>query len=247
MEGDQKTGTWELYENDGNLSGYYRPFYDDKKLSKVISSLVKSGTANKSGSSARKLTHFDARFNEFRGLILEGNPVMVFAGRLPVGVEFYLQERLGHEFEFIGFRDPFFKSDAAIPLGKVFDRGYSITVKQKLYNQMRAGMWYFGHEIRFTNVGHFTNLTYMQAPENIFTATAVEQRIEWGLLAGYRIMQHRNTRGFTIDAFASANAGYRGFDVDQNFASYFSNLNQSRLSTSFHLGLNFGKVFSFRY
>ncbi len=247
MEGDRKTGTWELYENDGSLSGYYRPFYDDKKISKEIAALVRAGRAAPGAPSNRKLTHFDARFNEFRGLILEGNPVMVFAGRLPVAFEFYLQERLGHEFEFIGFRDPFFKSDLAIPIGKVYDRGYSVTVKQKLYNQMRAGMWYFGHEIRFTNVGHFVNIADAQSPESIFTATAIEQRIEWGLLAGYRIMQHRNTRGFTIDAFASANAGYRGFDVDPQFASHFSNLNQSRLMASFHLGLNFGRVFSFRY
>ena len=34
LEDDLKTGTWEIYENDGKLSGYYRPFYDDKKLSR---------------------------------------------------------------------------------------------------------------------------------------------------------------------------------------------------------------------
>jgi antitoxin component YwqK of YwqJK toxin-antitoxin module len=247
LEGDQKTGTWELYENDGKLSGYYRPFYDDRKLGKEIADMTKGMKASRSGSSAKKLTHFDARFNEFRGVILEGNPIMVFAGRLPFGAEFYLQERLGHEFEFIGTRDPFFKSDMNIPVGKQFNRGYSITIKQKLYNQLKAGMWYFGHEIRFTNLGHFTNVAFNQPqPERIFTASAVEQRIEWGLLLGYRIMQRNNAKGFTIDSFISADVGYRGFDVDSHYASYFQNLNQSRLSTSFHFGLNFGKVFSFR-
>jgi uncharacterized protein len=245
LDGDQKTGTWEMYENDGKLSGYYRPFYDDRKLGKEIEALTRSGKAIKSGSSARRLTHFDARFNEFRGVIMATNPVMVFAGRLPVGVEFYLQERLGHEFEFVGIREPFFKSDSSVPLGKQFDRGYSISIRQKLYNQVKVGMWYFGQEIRFTNVGHFVNELSM-TPGVVLTAAAVEQRIEYGLLAGYRIMQHNNTRGFTIDAFVSADAGYRGFDVDPNFESYFKDLNKSKFVTSVHFGVNFGKVFSYR-
>jgi antitoxin component YwqK of YwqJK toxin-antitoxin module len=245
LEGDQKTGTWELYENDGKLSGYYRPFYDDRKSGKDIADLVRS-KATKSGSSARRLTYFDARFNEFRGVIIEGNPVMVFAGRCPFGVEFYLQERLGHEFEFIGIRDPFFKADGNIPAGKKFERGYAICIKQKLYNQVKAGMWYFGHEIRFTNYGHFINQPVMASSMEFFTFSAVEQRIEWGMLMGYRVMQRNNAKGFTIDAFISGDVGYRGFDVDPNFASFFKDINQSRLSTSLHFGLNFGRVFSFR-
>ena len=246
LEGDLKTGIWELYENDGKLAGYYRPFYDDRKLGREIASLTKSGLSTKSASSARRLTYFDARFNEFRGVILEGNPIMTFAGRMPFGVEFYLQERLGHEFEFIGIRDPFYRADFKIPVGKQFDRGYSITIKQKLYNQMKSGMWYFGHEIRFTNFGHFINEKVTPTSENIFTFGAVEQRIEWGLLTGYRIMQRNNSKGFTIDAFVSADIGYRGFDVDPKFEVYFDNLNQSKLSTSLHFGLNFGRVLSFR-
>lgn len=246
VEGEQKTGTWELYENDGNLSGYYRPFYDDRKLGKEIAALARTTKATKSASSARKLTYFDARFNEFRGVIIEGNPIMVFAGRLPVGVEFYLQERLGHEFEFTGIRDPFFKADATIPVGKKFERGYAICIKQKLYNEMKAGMWYFGHEIRFTNYGHFINQPVVPVSTELFTYSAVEQRIEWGLLVGYRIMQRNNARGFTIDAFFSGDIGYRGFDVDPTSAIYFQDLKQSKLSTTLHFGLNFGKVLSFR-
>lgn len=244
LEGDQKTGTWELYENDGKLSGYYRPFYDDRKISKEIANLVYSGKAVKSGSSARKLTHFDARFNEFRGVIIGGNPVMMFAGRLPVAFEFYLQERLGHEFEFVGIRDPFFKSDSHIPVAKQFERGYSITIRQKLYNQTKAGMWYFGQELRFTNRGYFVN--QMTTSGVIFTAAAIEQRIEYGCLVGYRIMQRNNAKGFTIDAFLTANAGYRGLDLDPQYENYFSELKTSKVCTSLHFGLNFGRVFSFR-
>ena len=61
------------------------------------------------------------------------------------------------EFEFVGIRDPFFKADTHIPVSKQFDRGYSISIRQKLYNQLKSGMWYFGQELRFTNEGHFVN------------------------------------------------------------------------------------------
>jgi antitoxin component YwqK of YwqJK toxin-antitoxin module len=248
MTGDLKTGTWEIYQEDGVLSGYYRPFYENKKLSEEIVSL-----ADKSVTPPKKvvrrgtgLRHFDPRVNEFRGLIVGGNPLMVFAGKLPLGVEFYLQERLGHEFEFIGIRDPFFKADLNIPTGDKFERGYSICIKQKLYNPLHTGMWYFGHEIRFTNFGHFINQPISTTSSELFTFSSVEQRIEWGLLLGYRICKSNVRQGFTIDAFVSGDVGYRGFDVDPKYASYFDDINQSRVSTSFHFGVNFGNVFSFR-
>jgi antitoxin component YwqK of YwqJK toxin-antitoxin module len=244
LDGDLKVGTWEIYENDGKLSGYYRPFYDDKK-SKDIVDLAKS-SKEKKVAKRKSLSHFDARFNEFRGVIVGTNPVMAFAGRLPLAIEFYLQERLGHEFEFIGIRDPFFRSDVNIPAGKVFERGYAICIRQKLYNQVKAGMWYFGHEIRFTNYAHFINEPVSANIMELFTFSAAEQRIEYGPVLGYRIMKKNNAKGFTIDAFASANAGYRGFDVDNHYRSYFEDVKQTRLSTSFHFGLNFGHVFSFR-
>ncbi|MEO5603798.1 MAG: hypothetical protein ABIR06_22965 [Cyclobacteriaceae bacterium] len=247
MNGDLKTGTWEIYEPDGKLSGYYRPFYDNKKIGNEIVALAGSVSAEKKAvKRGRKLTNFDQRFNEFQGLIVGGNPLMVFAGRIPLGVEFYLQERLGHEFEFIGIRDPFFKSDLKVSAGEIFERGYAICLKQKLYNPLKTGMWYFGHEIRFTNFGHFINQPISSANTDLFTFNSVEQRIEWGLLLGYRLVKNTSREGFTIDAFVSGDAGYRGFDVDPDFAPYFDDLNQSKLSTSFHFGLNFGRIFSFR-
>jgi uncharacterized protein len=245
LDGDLKIGTWEIYENDGKLSGYYRPFYDDKNLSKQITAMAGKNVSKKS-SKRKALSHFDARFNEFKGVIMATNPVMSLAGRLPVAIEFYLQERLGHEFEFIGIREPFFKSDHNVPAGKKFERGYAICLKQKLYNQVKTGMWYFGHEIRFTNDAHFVNETVSPTSPEIITFGAVEQRIEYGPLLGYRLMKKNNARGFTIDAFMSANVGYRGFDVESTYSPYFDKVHKSRMSSSFHIGLNFGNVFSFR-
>ena len=53
-----------------------------------------------------------------------------------------------------------------------------------------------------------------QNPDDVYTFNAVEQRIEWGVLLGYRIMRRNNATGFTIDAFISGDIGYRGFNVD---------------------------------
>jgi antitoxin component YwqK of YwqJK toxin-antitoxin module len=249
IEDDRKTGTWELYEADGKLSGYYRPYYDNRKLSDEITTLAgKSGAEKKKVTRKKGFTYFDPKYNEFQGVIFGTNPVWLAAGQLPLGIEFYLQERIGHEFEFIGVRDPFFKADSDIAPGKKFQRGYSVAIKQKFYNPLKAGMWYFGQEIRFTNLGHFVNQyqTGGQTPDDIFTFNAVEQRIEWGVLLGYRIMRRNNARGFTIDIFVSGDIGYRGFDVDPEFESYFDDLNQDKFAKTFHFGLNLGNVFSFQ-
>jgi antitoxin component YwqK of YwqJK toxin-antitoxin module len=248
LEDDMKTGTWEIYENDGKLSGYYKPFYDDKKLSNEITALAGKSSIDKKVTKAKRFGYFDPSVNEFQGVIFGTNPVWLAAGRWPLGIEFYLEERIGHEFEFIGIRDPFFTNDLKVAPGKQFERGYSISIKQKFYNPLKAGMWYFGHEIRFTNLGHFVNDVQDngQSPDVIFTYNAVEQRIEWGLVLGYRLMRRNNSTGFTIDAFASGDIGYRGFDVDPNFAPYFSDVTQDKFSKTFHFGVNLGNVFSFR-
>ena len=248
LEDDLKIGTWEIYENDGKLSGYYRPFYDERRAAEITDLASKTATVKKATTQRKGFTYFDPKFNEFQGVIFGTNPVWLMAGQIPLGIEFYLEERIGHEFEFIGIRDPFFKSDMDIAPGKQYERGYSIAIKQKFYNPLKAGMWYFGQEIRFTNLGHFVNQTQVnsQNPDDIFTFNAVEQRIEWGVVLGYRIMRRNDARGFTIDAFISGDIGYRGFNVDPDYVTYFEDLNQDKFAKTFHFGLNLGNVFSFR-
>jgi uncharacterized protein len=246
MEDDRKIGTWEIFERDGKLTGYYKPFYDDKEASKQIAALAGRKYQRTNASHTRGLSYFDPRVNEFKGVIIAANPLFTAIGRFPLAIEFYIQERLGHEFEFIGIRDPFFKADDKIAVEKNFTRGYSITIKQKLYNPLKAGMWYLGHELRFTNQGHFVNIPVIISPDKFLTAISSEQRIAWGGLLGYRIMRRNNGPGFTIDTFASLNIGYRRFELDDDYANYFQNINQKPFLTTFHFGINFGNVFSFK-
>lgn len=246
IDGDKKIGTWELYERDGTLSGYYRPYYNEKpNLAKEITELAER-TSTVKRVTGNSFDYFMPRANEYKGVIVEGNPVLMFAGRFPMAVEFYSQERLGHSFEFIGIRNPFFEADDQVAPYKLFERGYSISIKQKFYNPIKAGMWYFGHQLRFTNMGHFTNVVFNGNPESIITFTAPDQRIEYGVLLGYRIIQRNNASGFTIDLYGAAGVGYRNVDVDEVSASYFQNVDQQKFIATFSFGLNVGNVFSYR-
>lgn len=243
VEDDKRIGTWEIYERDGKLSGYYKPFYSEKKLGNEVAELAKNESTVRRVK-GNKFDYFVVRSNEFKGVILAGNPVLMFAGKFPVGAEFYSEERLGHEFEFIGLRNPFFQADEQVPTDKPFERGYAIAIKQKFYNKERVGMWYFGHEIRFTNLGHFVNVITPLSPDNKITLSATDQRIEYGILLGYRIMQRNDGKGFTMDMFASFDAGYRAVDMREEYEPMFTSVDQSKFVTSVHLGLNIGHVFS---
>jgi len=244
IENDLRVGTWELYEEDGKLSGYYKPVYDaDRNLANEINTIIKSQA--KANASRKGFYYFDSRYREYKGVIMQGNPLFSFVGSLPMGIEFYNEERLGHEFEFVAIRDPFFTSDAEVAKDQVFKRGYDIAVKQKFYNPMKLGMWYFAHEIRFTNVSHFANIDFPQAPGNLFTANASEQRAEYGVLLGMRLMQNNRGDGFTMDANIGYGIGYRSFYAEPIFSEAFQSVDQDKFSHTFRVGLNFGYSISF--
>ena len=244
IENDLRVGTWELYEEDGKLSGYYKPVYkDDEKLSSEISTLANA--QGRVSNVNQGFHYFNSRYREYRSVILQGNPVFTFAGLLPIGIEFYNEERLGHEFEFEAIRNPFYTSDAKVARDQVFRRGYIIAIKQKFYNPMKMGMWYFAHEVRFTNLSHFANIDFPFAPGNTLTASANEQRAEYGILLGARLMENNRGDGFTIDANIGYGLGYRNFDVDPIYGDAFFSVEQSRFSQTLHIGFNFGYSLSF--
>jgi len=245
IENDLRVGTWEIYEEDGKLSGYFKPVYDgDKILAQQITTMAKA-QSNVTRASRKGFYYFNSRYREYRGVIIQGNPLLSFAGALPLDIEFYNEERLGHEFEFEAIRDPFYTADAQVAKNQVFRRGYAIAIKQKFYNPMKMGMWYFAHEVRLTNLSHFANIDFPMVPGTVFTASASEQRAEYGVLLGTRLMQNNRGDGFTIDANIGYGIGFRKFDAGLVFSETFQSVNQNKLSNTFRFGLNFGYSLSF--
>lgn len=251
MEDGLRVGTWELYEPDGTLSGYYKPFYENNELANEINSLLNKVKASAAPAPPPRTVrrtgfyYFKPRFPEYRSVIIGTNPMLSFVGRMPLAVEFYNQERLGHEFEFEGLRSPFYTADSEVPEGSPYQRGYSIALKQKFYNGLNTGMWYFGHEVRLTNIGYFNNVSFPQSPNTLITVSASEQRAEYGVMLGARLMQRNNGDGFTIDASIGYDLGFRVFDVEPSVAQYFSSVDTDSFSHHFRFVLNFGYSVSF--
>lgn len=249
IDNSKKVGSWELYDQKGELSGYYKPVYDKEVT--LPQTLKKDSPKRNYGVGdyrfkTKRFHYFRKKINEFEGVVLSINPFAGFIGRVPFGVEFYNQERLGHEFEFEGIRDPFFTTDDEVPLNDTYKRGYSIALKQKFYNKHTDnGLWYFGHEIRFSNLSHYANIINMAVPDSEVKVSASEQKIEYSVLLGYRLMQNISTRGLTMDAYISLGTGYRNFDAIDDFEFAFDDLDQSTITFRPGFGINIGYVFAF--
>ncbi len=86
IEDDLRVGTWELYEQDGVLTGYYKPFYEDKSMANAINALVdKSKTPAPISKKKRRsrFNYFSPLYPEYHSVIIQGNPAAVFVGSLP--------------------------------------------------------------------------------------------------------------------------------------------------------------------
>lgn len=243
IENDKRMGTWELYEQDGVLSGYYKPLYEDQELSKQITTMVAKSKAVLPVAPENErngFSYFRKRNSEYKSIIVQGNPMFMFIGSFPFGLEFYSQERLGLEIAFEGIRNPFFISDSEVEDGKLFERGYSVSIRQKFYNKINFGMWYFGQTISYSNLNHFINIVNQISP-----GSASEKKIEYGLMVGSRLMKRYDGDGFTLDAFVGYGIGYRKVDIAPLYQTEFGSLKTNNFSGTIQFGLNLGYSVSF--
>ncbi len=248
IERDKKVGTWELYDHRGVLSGLYKPYYEKDTPAELLAvgPVIRKnyGVADYKFKSKR-FKYFDSKINEFTGLIVSGNPVLTLLGSFPVSIEFYMQERLGHEFEFKLLRNPFYKNDFRVPVDDLFKRGYAVSFKQKFYNpDDQFGLWYFGQGLYYTNVTYFANIEDSSNSSIIFTTTSEEQKLEYGVVLGYRLKVRTSEPGFTIDAHVGMAAGYRNFVESEIRPKAFQFLDKTAFSNTFTAGLNIGYVFA---
>ncbi len=254
IQDDRKVGIWELYETNGDLAGYYKPYYEgenegfllanDKEEQKALSAerrKVRIGSYSYSSSGNR---YFKSKLNEHRAYIINYNPIAVFYNLFPVGVEYYMNERLGYEMLLQYIKNPFLKDFEDIDDGKTFTQGVSASIRQKFYQKgTDFGVPYFGHELRYTYLQHSTNIN--QQP--VFGA--FESKYEYAIFIGFRYFKNQQNNGFTVDIFLGGGAGYRDFVKtyqSNRISDPFSNLNSNSLSLSLRAGFHLGYTFKTR-
>ncbi|WP_421877322.1 membrane-binding protein [Marinoscillum sp.] len=253
IEDNRRVGEWTLYNPDGSVAGTYRPVYEEQKPIFRTSEEVdlKEGKDKKDKPEYKyknkKLRYFEPRINEYNGIIVGTNPAWTLLGRLPLAVEYYIQERMGFEAELTLLRNPFFTYDRK-KINETKSIGSNIAIRQKFYHDdTRLGMFYFGHQI----LGGFSqHHAYVYDSITAFPATverkleASEKRIAYGLFIGNRWMQRVEDSGFTIDMNIGVAIGRRFFSkefesVDQ-FDEHFSELNQDEIYLPIILTINIG-------
>ncbi len=255
IQENKKVGIWELYETDGTLAGYYKPYYEgenegfwlanDEEEQKLLSAQKRAVRIGSYSYSNHKSRYFKGKINEHRAYIVNYNPVAVFYNIFPVGVEYYMSERLGYELILQYLRNPFLKDFNGLEDGKTYSEGFSASVRQKFYQrETDFGVPYFAHELRYTYLQHATNINQKEV------LGAYESKYEYAILVGVRYFKNKQENGFAIDVFLGAAAGYRDFNqtyfTNNRLADPFSNLNSNFLSLSLRAGFHLGYTFKTR-
>jgi antitoxin component YwqK of YwqJK toxin-antitoxin module len=267
IEDGERTGVWELYKQDGKLAGYYKSIYEDNKpVFRALRSDDDKAVREKGSKNSlnpdymyrkKTLRYFKPRVNELRSVIVGINPLGLLMNRLPLSVEYYMQERLGYELEIGLQRDPFFHAGQQIAHGNVYTRGGFVSLKQKFYHRdTRSGMFYFGHRLGFDYLYHNTNLD--SPAEVLREVIAREQRLSYALLLGTRLIKDAdmvNTRitkeqragGLTFDLSFGIGIGYRFFeksyDNNPRYDQMLQQVEQSKLIFPVFLGATVGYAF----
>lgn len=218
MEGtikdDKRVGEWTLYSPDGAVAGMYRPIYESEKpifRTKDLKAPREKGSDKPEYKFRRnKIRYFEPSINEYKGLIFGTNPLWMPFGRLPLAIEYYVQERMGYELEMTIIRDPFFSSNSSILVDDLFLRGNKFELRQKFYHpDTPMGLLYFGHQVIGEVLQHHVNVFDNQGNQTNLNAT--ETNYGYGLFVGTRWMERPGDSGFTVDFRVGLGFGRRTF------------------------------------
>jgi antitoxin component YwqK of YwqJK toxin-antitoxin module len=249
LDNGNKVGVWKLYKEDGTLAGYYKTYYendvavfkpieDDKDKIKLDS--TKKNPAFKAP--RKKGRNFTAKINEYQNFILGANPAAIINRRAPVYLEYYFQERLGYEANFTFYRNPFFKSAAGLPVNTESISGFSVYLKQKLYNKDKDnGMIYYAQEARFT-LNNYQVLRDSMGITNRLSAT--ERKYEFSLLIGDRLIKNPREKGWTLDIFFGIGVGFReisrAYQKNPKLDAFLPSLHDKRITIPVRFGFSVG-------
>lgn len=261
MEGSIKdgvnVGVWKLYKNNGELAGYYTTVYNSEGVAEYASADSEQADSEQQDGhyeipeflfKNNKSRYFLAKVNEFKGIIIATNPVGMAIGSVPFSIEYYMQERLGYELMFNYIRNPFFVSDDRVNFDELYKRGLAVRFKQKFYQQdQKLGMLYFGHEISISSVTHFSNINDPTLPNGSFTIDAKENKYEYAVILGNRMMKYAGKPGLTMDTWVGVGIGFRDysekFPSESAFREIFKDVRKPKFSIPLRLGINIGYAF----
>lgn len=246
IENGRRVGEWILYDHDGEVAGKYHPVYPaENSLWEHEKEVTPSRKINYDKPDYRyknkRSRFFTPVVNEYKGVIIGGNPIFSLLGFLPLSLEFYLQERQGFELEYIHHRSPFYNNHADIGQGSLYHEGSQFSLKQKFYYpDERYGMLYFGHQIGYRHLD-YEALPDASVGQDIIRAS--ETNYFYGVIIGDRLTQSPKNAGLTLDMYLGVGIGRRDYKKNYNdstFDQYFSDINKSSIYVPVLFGINIG-------
>lgn len=256
MEGEKRTGEWQLFNPDGSLAGVYKPIYEEDRPVFRISQPNRSSADRNPVEKPEYLfkdnsiRYFKKGINEFHAVIIGTNPAWMLLDEFPLAVEYYFQERLGHELQLVYHRASFFESVENLSFNETYSRGITVRLRQKFYSlEQGFGLVYFGHQLSSSWQFHRAMVLDQSAlPFERTTIQADEWLGTYGLFMGARWMRVTRNPGFSIDAYVGIDIGFRRWDPqyedNDQFDPVYQSFDKSSLYLPVQFGLNFGGVFS---
>lgn len=257
IEGNKRVGTWTLFKEDSSIAGYYRTVYSGETFE--FESLAFQDSVGLADTlyyqkpdykfRANESKYFKGRLNEFKGIIIGANPIAIAVGSFPFSVEYYIQERLGHELQLTLLRDPFFTKEANMPRYSLYQRGFSAAFRQKFYQKdQELGMVYFAHELRFSQIDYRSRIPD-DAPivPNVSVLEEKSKAYEYSILVGDRVTKDAGAKGITLDVFIGVGIGYRTYTAidypNETIKKAFDDAPKSKISVPIRAGLTIGYIF----
>lgn len=255
----KQVGTWELYDKDAAIIGYYKLIpvgEEDSELKKIeypshdenppilmtSAEEVKKLQYVKKNKQRVSFTPFKHKYGESKGLIVGLNPVAFVAYQLPVSVEYFIQERIGHELRYTIKRTPFVVSDKKIGDSLLFQKGYALDFRQKFYTKFKAqrGMLYFAHEIRFSQ-----DKMYVKANNLSQLNLLRENKVEYGITIGDRVLHDIKTGGVTLDFYVGISGAmvFQKWQVSEGVLPKYLAFERNKLELNPRMGFSLGYLF----
>ncbi len=257
LENNKRIGEWSLYDREGNIVGKYRPIYEEERpIFKIHDVVDEAFVRNINAKPAylyknKSIRYFDEVINEYKGIIIATNPLRTALGEFPISLEYYVQERLGHELQVFYLRDPFFTSKQDLQLEQIYSEGLRIKLRQKFYSKdTEYGMLHFGHNLSFTR--NVYNVDINDQSTNFQTSTFSVNEIigAYGVFIGLRWLKNPGQSGFTIDSFIGLDVGLRNWDPKYepslDIDDLFEKVDQRKMYLPISFGINIGFMTSSR-